>query len=792
MNLTLLVVLVLAVLRYVLTATDPATATALVSAVVAVLVAAGSVGKWLWVRGTHRQEISDSSLARVGDLSAEQVRVTDTPEVHNEVSGTVTGAVVQAGTVHGGRGHVHPLRPDPVTPRQLPAAPGSFTGRTEELTALTDALNARAEQGATMVISVIGGSGGIGKTWLALHWAHQHADRFPDGQLFVDLRGFSPSSEPMSPTAAIRGFLDALGVDPAGIPVDLDAQAGLYRSLVADRRMLILLDNARDTTQVMSLLPGASTCTVLVTSRRQLAGLVARHGARLLGLNVLMDAEARELFVRYVGLERAAAEPEAVAELLGWCAGLPLAIGIVAVRAAKYSKFPLAVLAEELRAESARLDALDGGELTVNLRAVFSWSYRALDREQAMVFGLLGLSPGPDISLSAVVNLTGLTVPRTRTVLGELEGASLVQQPVPGRYRMHDLIRLYAVECVLADLDLHDREAAQRRLIDYYIHTAHIGDRLLHPHRDLVQPDLPSRGCHPDPLVDEMAALAWFDAEHPCLLVVQHLALEQCWHRSVWQLAWTLDTFHWRRGYLHDDLTVWQAALAAARQLSEPIFQTKAHRRLGLAYARIGGHVPALDHLQQALTLAEKIGDTNELAHVHWCLAWAWDHQHKDQQALEHAARALHLFHVLDQPAWEAETLNEMGRYCVRLGLLQDARTHCEHALTLCRHHNYGEGEASALDALGYVAQHSEQHIPAMNYYQQALVLYRDLGYSYEEPNVLDRLGHVHAAFGSYDEARQTWRQALELYRTQYRTADADRMQQQLAALDEPPDAIQQ
>jgi tetratricopeptide (TPR) repeat protein len=283
-----------------------------------------------------------------------------------------------------------------------------------------------------------------------------------------------------------------------------------------------------------------------------------------------------------------------------------------------------------------------------------------------------------------------------------------------------------------------------------------------------------------------MAALAWFDAEHPCLLVVQHLALEQGWHRAVWQLAWTLDTFHWRRGYPHDDLTIWQAALAAARQLSEPIFQTKAHRRLGLAYARIGGHVPALDHLRQALTLAEKIGDTNELAHVHWCLAWAWNDQHKDQQALEHAARALHLFHVLDQPAWEAKTLNEMGRYCVRLGLLQDARTHCEDALTLCRHHNYREGEASALDALGYVAQHSEQHIPAMNYYQQALVLYRDLGYSYAEPNVLDRLGHVHAAFGSYDEARQTWRQALELYRTQYRTADADRMQQQLAALDEP------
>jgi len=695
-----------------------------------------------------------------------------------------TGVHIGDVTVSGGI-HLHLTRPGVVTPRQLPTAPAWFTGRKRELAALTEALEAGALLGATMVISAISGVGGVGKTWLALHWAHKHADLFPDGQLFVDLCGFSPSLQPLSPAAAVRGFLDTLGVEPTGIPVELDAQAALYRSLVAGRRMLIVLDNARDSAQIVPLLPGASTCTVLVTSRRQLASLVARHGARLVDLNVLMDAESWQLFVRHVGVARAAAEPEAVAELLGWCAGLPLAISIVAARAARHDRFPLAVLAEELREASARLDAMDGHELTVNLRVVFSWSYHALDPEQARIFALLGLSPGPDIGLSAAANLAGLGNARTRVLLGEIEDASLIQQPVPGRYQAHDLVFLYAAECADADLDPQTRELARRRLVDYYVHTAHVGDRVLHPHRDLVEPEPPGPGCRPDSLTAEPAALAWFDAEHSSLMLAQQLALGQGRYQAAWQLAWTLDTFHWRRGHLRDDVTVWQAALSAASQLDEPVPRIKAHRRLGLAQARIGEHRPALDHLRKALSLAEEIGDANELAHIHWCLAWTWDSQREDHQALEHAEHALRLFHELAQPEWEAETLNEMGRYCARLGRLDEARAHCKNALALCRDHDYREGEASVLDALGYVAQQAEQYVPAIDYYSRALALYRDLGCSYEEPNVLDRLGHAHAAADGRVDAHHAWRQALDLYANQHRVADAERIRQQLSALGE-------
>jgi tetratricopeptide (TPR) repeat protein len=549
--------------------------------------------------------------------------------------------------------------------------------------------------------------------------------------------------------------------------------------------MLIVLDNARDSAQIVPLLPGSSTCTVLVTSRRQLASLVARHGARLVGLNVLMDTEAWELFVRHVGAAQVAAEPEAVAELLGWCAGLPLAIGIVAARAARHDRFPLAVLAEELREASARLDAMDGHELTVNLRAVFSWSYHALGPEQTRIFCLLGLSPGPDIGLSAAANLAGLGNARTRALLGEIEDASLILQPVPGRYQAHDLVRLYAAECADADLDPQTRELARRRLVDYYVQTAHIGDRVLHPHRDLVEPEPPGPGCRPDSLTTESATLAWFDAEHSSLMLVQQLALGQGWYRAAWQLAWTLDTFHWRRGHLRDDVTVWQVALSAASQLDEPILRVKAHRRLGLAQARIGEHRPALDHLRKALSLAEEVGDANELAHIHWCFAWAWDNQREDHQALEHAEHALRLFHELAQPEWEAETLTEMGRYCARLGRVDEARTHCENALAICREHDYREGEASVLDALGYVAQQAEQYVPAIDYYSRALALYRELGRSYDEPNVLDRLGHAHAAAGDRADAHHAWRQALDLYVNQHRVADAERIRRQLSALGE-------
>ncbi|MEU4769648.1 tetratricopeptide repeat protein [Actinosynnema sp. NPDC023794] len=705
--------------------------------------------------------------------------------VHNAITGDVGGHVLQTGTVVGDV-HLHaPLHATPV-PRQLPAAPRRFTGRVEELNLLTAALDDAVETGATMVISALGGVGGIGKTWLALHWAHQHADRFPDGQLFVDLRGFTPSAEPMRPAEAVRGFLDALGVDPAGIPVDLNAQVGLYRSLVAGRRMLIVLDNARDTAQVVSLLPGSSTCTVLVTSRRHLAGLSTAHGAWSLDLAMLPEAEAHQLLVDCLGADRVAAEPDAVAELMRCCAGLPLALGIVAARATMHPHFPLAVLAEELRDSATRLDGLEAGEISLDLRAVFSWSYEALPVDAATVFGLLGLAPGPDISLHATASLIGLPPARTRGLLRELETSHLVTQPVPGRYRLHDLIRLSARAHATRDQSPDDLETALRRLIDFYLHTAHAAEQLLNPHRPPIDVAPPHPDCLPRSPSNRAAALAWFETEHPCVLAVQQLAAAQGRHKAAWQLAWTLTSFHFQRGHAHDDVAAWQVGLAAAQHQDDPAVLLLIRVLLGEACSRVGRHADALGHLSLALRMAQDAADVRSQAHAQRALARASERQGKDQRAFEHAAGALRLYRALDQPIGEAITLNMMGRYSTRLGHYDEARAYCEAALALCRRHNHREAEADTLDSLGYLAHLTGHLDDALDYYQQALVLCRTIGHTYYEAGTLDYLGQTHASLGNRDQARHAWDQALRLYRNQHRANEAARIQRLLHAVTEP------
>ncbi|HEY3611752.1 MAG TPA: BTAD domain-containing putative transcriptional regulator [Pseudonocardiaceae bacterium] len=656
-------------------------------------------------------------------------------------------------------------------PRQLPAPPRLFTGRTAELAALTDMLDAQA--GTTMAISAIGGTGGIGKTWLALQWAHLHVDRFPDGQLHVDLRGFDPAGQPMSPATAIRGFLDALGVDT--VPTDLNAQVGMYRSLVADKRMLIMLDNAADTAQVTPLLPGSATCVALVTSRRRLTGLLTGHGAHALDLDVLAAAESRELLARYLGADRLAAHPTAVRELLSLCAGLPLAISIIAAHATAHPDFPLSALADALTGQASPLDALDGGDPQTNLRAVLSWSYQALSPDAATVFGPLGLVPGPDIGLHAAASLTALDPGRTSTLLRELENAYLLQQPNPGRYRMHDLVRRYAADRADSGAD------GLRRLVDHYLRTASAGDRLLDRHRPPIELGDAVPGARTETLPDEAAAMAWFTAEHPNLLATQRVAAERHWYAPAWQLAWTTDTFHWRRGHTDGALTAWTTGLAATQEQDDPANQILARRRLGHACAVAGMHAQALAHLYAALTLAESAGDVAAQAHAHHSLAWAWEQQGDDQQALAHSSRALPLYQTLDRPVWQARELNAVGWYSARVGDYEQARAHCAAALALFRRHASRPGEANTLDSLGYIGSQLGHHAEAKEYYAQALDVLHDLGHTYQEAATLDRLGHTHTALGEDGEARTAWQRALALYEAQDRTADADRIRRQLA-----------
>jgi tetratricopeptide (TPR) repeat protein len=362
--------------------------------------------------------------------------------VHNSVPGSA-GNVVQAGSIEGGV-HLHTTsRPELPTPRQLPVLTDGFAGRSAQLGELDRLLTGDSRPEA-VVISAIDGAAGIGKTTLAVRWSHQAAERFPDGQLYVNLRGFEPTAEPVAPAEALRGFLAALRVPTDAVPADQEAQSALYRSILAGRRMLVLLDNARDVAQVRPLLPGSPTCAVLVTSRNRLTGLVALNGAHLINLDVLPPAEARSLLARRLGAERVAAEPEAIGSLLRSCAGFPLALAITAARAAADPGLSLRTLADELRVEDDRLTALDAGDPHADLESVFSWSYRSLTPGAASLFRRLGTQPGPDVGFEAVQVLADASAPGARKLIDELTRANLADQYMPGRYRLHDLLRLYA------------------------------------------------------------------------------------------------------------------------------------------------------------------------------------------------------------------------------------------------------------------------------------------------------------------------------------------------------------
>ncbi len=671
-------------------------------------------------------------------------------------------------------------------PRQLPAAPRLFVGRTTELATLTDAATTTPDVGATVVISAIGGAGGIGKTALALHWAYQHVEWFPDGQLYVNLRGFDPSGQPTPTGAAVRGFLDALGDDPSTLPVDLDARAARYRSLVAGKRMLIVLDNARDVDQVTPLLPGSPTCTVLVTSRRHLASLATLHGAHLVDLDVLPDHEAHDLLARHLGPPRLATAPDTVNELLALCGGLPLALSIVGARAQRHPDFPLGVLAEELREESERLDSFDAGDLHANLRRVLSGSYRALSRTTAGVFALLGLVPGQDVSLAAVASLTAFSVARTRVLLRELESASLVQQHAPDRYRMHDLIRLYASEQAAHGLSPTDRSAALRRLTDFYLHTAFAGQQLLAPVREPIELDPPAPGCRPQPLADMTAALAWLVTEHPGLLAVQRLAAMQGWHRIAWQLAWVLDSFQWRQGHLRNYDDCWRIALDAAEQLGDPAARMRTHWLLGQACAHIG-NTDALDHLRQALALAEQMGDVKAQGWIHLTFAERLEHHGEIRQALTHVPAALRVFRRIDDKAAEGRALTVEGWLLALLGQYDQARDSCERALPMVRLHRLADDESSVLDTLGYITHRTGNYAHALDYYHQALNVRREIGNVYGIANILDHLGEAYASLGQHNDARNAWAETFDLYRTQNRAADAERVRQRLESIGHRP-----
>jgi DNA-binding SARP family transcriptional activator len=673
------------------------------------------------------------------------------------------------------------LPPTPV-PAQLPTDIAGFTGRADALAVLDEVL-VQADGRTAVVISAISGTAGVGKTALAVHWAQRVRGLFPDGQLYVNLRGFDPAGQVMDPADALRGFLDALHVPSQRIPASTSARTALYRSLLAGRRVLLVLDNARDAEQVRPLLPGASGCLVLVTSRHQLTGLVAAEGANPIALDLLTYEEAGDLLARRLGRDRTAAEADAVAEIIDLCARLPLALSVVSARAAFRPGLALAVLAAELR--QAGLDALDTGDTTTTVRAAFSWSYGSLTPAAARLFRLLGLHPGPGISAAGAASLAGLPIQQVRPLLAELAGANLICEPVPGRFAFHDLLRAYAAERVHATDSDRQREAATRRMLDHYLHTAYAGARVLNPARDPLALSAAAPGTAVDTILDSEQALAWFDAEHAVLLAMVRHA-ETGWDEHVWHLAWSLLTFLRRRGHWHDNAIVLNSAVAATQRLAETQAQAWAHRTLGGLWMQLDRFDDAETHLQNAVELAVSAGDHAGQAHTLNRLAFMADRQGRYTDSLKLNLQALDLYRIAGHRVGHARALNAIGWSYALLGNYETAIDYCQQALTMHDDLKDLDGQADAWDSLGYANRHLGRHAAAITSYRRAAEVYRDLGDRYNEADTLARLGDTHADAGDHDSAGTAWQQALVIF-DDLEHPDAELVRGSLSRAGRPP-----
>jgi DNA-binding SARP family transcriptional activator/Tfp pilus assembly protein PilF len=687
---------------------------------------------------------------------------------------------------HAGDAGTDPTTPGPAIgtppaghrPAQLPAGVPAFAGRAAELATL-DALADRATPDAPPVVCAITGTAGVGKTTLAVHWAHRAADRFPAGQLYVNLRGYGPEPAAGGPAELLRELLEALGVPARRTPEGLSARAALYRSLLGGRRMLVVLDNARDAGQVRPLLPGGPGCLVLVTSRDELAGLVAADGAHPLGLDLLPAPEATALLVGRIGAHRVAAEPAAAADIVSRCARLPLALAIVAARAATRPSFPLAALAGELPGARPGLDALSGSDAATDVRSVFAWSYQTLSPAAARLFRLFGLHPGVDVGAAAAASLAGLRPEAVRPLLAELTRAHLFVEATPGRYTCHDLLRAYAAELVREHDPGPDRRAARHRVLDHYLHTACDATLVLHPHRDRIGLAPARPGVTPEGFGAAAGALAWFAAERDVLIAAVAAAAGAGFDTHTWQLAWALAPILDRQGHWQDWIRVQEQALAAAKRLGDRTGEADAHRHLAGAHGRLGRYDAAHVHYRHALDRYAELGDRTGEGNMHLNLGWVLEQQGRMADALHATQRSLAIFRAAGLPAGEAAAGNAVGWHYARLGDYGAAIGYCQRALDLHRALDNRVGAADTLDSLGYAFHHLGDHAAAADRYRQALDLFRAAGDSYNEASVLNHLGDVHRSAGEPAAAAAAWRQALEIFE-RFALADADEVRAKL------------
>lgn len=651
-----------------------------------------------------------------------------TPEAgtRSELSGSASD-VVQARDVQGGVHFYGPRRMQGPIPRQLPADVRGFVNRIAELDRLDKVLAGDLDEPLVVGLSVIAGTAGVGKTSLALRWAHRVRERFPDGQLYVNLRGYDPG-QPVAPEQVLDYFLRALNVPSSAIPGQLDAKASLYRSLVADRRILVILDNAATVGQVRPLLPGTASCLVVVTSRSRLSGLVSRDGAHRLTLDVLSESEAVTLLRSVTAGYRTEDDAETLVELARLCARLPLALRIAAERAARRPGMFLEELIRDLRDESVLWNALSSGdgEEADAVRTVFAWSYRALPGESARVFRLLGLHPGSEFSTAAAAALTGISTGHLRQLLDVLVGTHLLEQNVPDRYQFHDLLRVYAVDQAHQEETVETCHTALLRVLTWYLYGADAVQSVMNPLEPRVSLDSP-----PDidvtllTFADLTEATRWYEAERANLVAATRAAADAGLYRIAWQLPVVLRNIYMNFNPFEDWFTTTRIGLDAARHLGNR-----------------GGEAELLESL-----------------------AMAYIQSHRLDQGAEHYRAVLAIRRELGDRFGEALVLNGLGLLYIRRRNLQEARLSFEQSLLILRELGNPYWEALVMGNLGNAYYELGDFSRAIGFVRQVIEVYRDQGDRHGEGDALYILSMIHRELGQPEEALQSVRRAIAIAR---------------------------
>ncbi|MEU8256961.1 BTAD domain-containing putative transcriptional regulator [Micromonospora inaquosa] len=673
-----------------------------------------------------------------------------------------------------------------VVPAQLPIDVRGFAGRDSEMAQLSDILEtSQAEK--QPALCVLWSAAGSGKTSLAVHWAHRVAQQFPEGQLYANLRGFEPSGVVVRPEEVTRMFLDAFQVPPQSIPVSLEAQAALYRSCVAGRRMLVVLDNARDVDQVRPLLPGTPDCLVLVTSRRALPSLVATEGAYPIAVGPLPCDEARRVLSNRLGAARVTADSAAVDRLIARCAGLPLALALVAARAATHPDLDLRTLADELDAAVGSAGAPAEAEAGRDVHVVFVWTYRTLSPAAARLFRLLALSPGPDIDELAVAHLAALDLPATRTLLNELKDAQMVSEHKLTRLSLHELLRGYAMELVHAVDSAEERSAAVRRLLTHYVTLSRRAAVLLEPHLSQEAGEGPDAGF--PRITTAREAVEWFTAEHAMLLDLVRRAGDEGHDASLCSLARSLMEYFNRQGHWRDQINTQRLALDAARRLGDRRAMGQAHRGTGVAHAWLGRYDDAYTHSRSALDLSCEVGSTSDQAQAHLALARVFERQGRHREALDHDQAALMLAEIANDRLAHAVSLNNVGWSLAMLEQYEAAKDHCGRALVVLREFGDLSGQAATWDSLGYINHQLRHPAEAIECYREAIRLNRDAANRYAEADSQHHLGNTLMTMGDFAGAKECWQQAVVIL-DELNHPDAETVRERLTGLEQAQSGI--